>query len=625
MKKNIKLLLIIALLLLPGTVYGLSATPSISCSNEGIAPGGSTKCTVYVTVNSGGLKGIDAKVSVSSGLTLSNLAASSGWNGSASGNRILLYTDSKKTGKVSIASFNVKANSSVTASQTISLTNIGYSDENDNDLSGSSINKTLKIYSSNNNLASLSLSNGTLTPSFSSNTTSYTVTIDEASTVITATAQDSKAKVSGTGTKKINYGTNTFTIVVTAESGAKKTYTITVTRPDNRSKDNTLKDLKVSNTDITFDKNKTSYSTVVENDTSTVNITATANDTKAKVSGTGTKTLKVGTNTFTIVVTAENGSTRKYTVTINRKNANGEIEKDKNNMSSNNYLKTIKIDKYNLKFNKNTLSYNIVVDDEVDKISINYETEDSKASATIDNDGTLKLGNNTITITVVAENGSSRKYVLNVRRGNYVSNNEKDIIAALKDEDGPKTIKVKVDSEDDTKNISSTVIDLLNKSDKELVFVVSKEDQTTYTVKINKNNINNYNYELLFVSEYEKDIKTAANNNKYLSLVVKNNNGMSIKATFNVYVGDKDIKGLKELDLYYYDDTTKKLVLLEKGIKVDNDYVELELDNNHNYVLLGKGAKLEKIPFMLYVDILLLIIVLVLAVIVIKRKLIKEK
>lgn len=84
--------------------------------------------------------------------------------------------------------------------------------------------------SSEKNLSSLSVSEGTLSPKFSAGTTTYKVdlTNEVKKLTISAKAKDSKAKVSGTGEKELKIGENNFTVTVTAEDGSKKTYTISV-------------------------------------------------------------------------------------------------------------------------------------------------------------------------------------------------------------------------------------------------------------------------------------------------------------------------------------------------------------------------------------------------------------
>lgn len=98
------------------------------------------------------------------------------------------------------------------------------------------------VASDNANLASASLSTGTLSPAFAAGTTSYTSTVshDTNSLTFTPVVADSNAIVtvngiavsSGGATAPIQLavGNNVITTVVTAHTGTTKTYTITVTR-----------------------------------------------------------------------------------------------------------------------------------------------------------------------------------------------------------------------------------------------------------------------------------------------------------------------------------------------------------------------------------------------------------
>ena len=71
-----------------------------------------------------------------------------------------------------------------------------------------------------------------------------------------------------------------------------------------------------------FSANTLSYTMVVPNSTSGVNITALAESAKAAVTGdTGTRNVAVGQNTFTITVTAESGVSKTYTLTVTRETA----------------------------------------------------------------------------------------------------------------------------------------------------------------------------------------------------------------------------------------------------------------------------------------------------------------
>ena len=81
-------------------------------------------------------------------------------------------------------------------------------------------------------LKSLSLSEGTLSPAFSSGRTSYTAKVkyEVTSCKVFATATDGKATVAVGGKEALEVGKNTRTVTVTAQNGTQKTYTIVITR-----------------------------------------------------------------------------------------------------------------------------------------------------------------------------------------------------------------------------------------------------------------------------------------------------------------------------------------------------------------------------------------------------------
>ncbi len=90
------------------------------------------------------------------------------------------------------------------------------------------------------------------------------------------------------------------------------------------SKNNNLSSLGVTGYTLTpaFNKNTTEYSVDVPSDVEKVTLTAKTEDSTASVTGLGEKTVSEGENKFEITVTAENGSTKKYTVKVNVKDKN---------------------------------------------------------------------------------------------------------------------------------------------------------------------------------------------------------------------------------------------------------------------------------------------------------------
>ena len=107
----------------------------------------------------------------------------------------------------------------------------------DNDSNSTDEQDTTTKKSADNSLKSLVLSSGALSPKFSPSTTKYTATVDYnvTSIAITAVPSNSKASVvSVSGNEGLKVGENTVSIVVKAENGVTSTYTITVTREEEK-------------------------------------------------------------------------------------------------------------------------------------------------------------------------------------------------------------------------------------------------------------------------------------------------------------------------------------------------------------------------------------------------------
>ena len=80
---------------------------------------------------------------------------------------------------------------------------------------------------------------------FKISTTSYNVSVpnDVENITIYATAQDKKATITGDGAQKLNVGKNKLNVIVTAEDGTTKTYTINIKRLSKNEKQDTTENL----------------------------------------------------------------------------------------------------------------------------------------------------------------------------------------------------------------------------------------------------------------------------------------------------------------------------------------------------------------------------------------------
>lgn len=94
--------------------------------------------------------------------------------------------------------------------------------------------ETETVQSSNNFLETLEINGYELTPEFDKQTINYEIEqIDVEQVEVTAIAEDSRAKISGTGKIALNSGENDVKVEVTAENGAVRTYHIKVNKKEN--------------------------------------------------------------------------------------------------------------------------------------------------------------------------------------------------------------------------------------------------------------------------------------------------------------------------------------------------------------------------------------------------------
>jgi sugar lactone lactonase YvrE len=290
-------------------------------------------------------------------------------------------------------------------------------------------------------LANLTISAGTLNPAFASGTTSYAVAVSNSTTsiTITPTTSDPAATVMVDGTTllsgsasaslPLNVGPNTITIVVTASDGTTTlAYTVIVTRAP--SSNASLANLSVSPGTLSpvFAAGTTAYTAQVSNATTSITITPTASDATAtlKVNGTTVSSgsasaslpLLVGSNTITVIVTAQDAvTTQTYTIIINRAE------------SSNANLDALAISSGTLTpvFAATTTSYSALVDNAVSSVTITPTVSDVNATLTVN--GVLavsgsatapipvSVGNNNITIVVTAQDGiTTETYTLDIHR-----------------------------------------------------------------------------------------------------------------------------------------------------------------------------------------------------------------
>ncbi len=206
----------------------------------------------------------------------------------------------------------------------LSLTDVIDSNEADISASGSGTSMTLAApLSTNNFLSSLSVSGGSLSPGFAKSTTSYSMSVpyEVAKINVNATAEDPTASVSISSPDLTVAGTTAVTVTVTAASGAKKTYTINVSRAQDPnyvpSSNNALAGLTVDGFLLSpvFDPARTEYIIYLPFEIEQVTVTGTPADPKATVAATGNSAFVAGQpNAIKVDCTAEDGTVKTYTI-----------------------------------------------------------------------------------------------------------------------------------------------------------------------------------------------------------------------------------------------------------------------------------------------------------------------
>ena len=351
--------------------------------------------------------------------------------------------------------------------------------------------------SKNNYLSSLVVSNTNI--SFNRDTLVYNLSTTSDNVQISATKDDNKASVTGTGRFNLNYGTNTYRVNVTAENGSTRTYTININREDTRSSNNNLKSLTLSKGNLNFNKSTTTYNVDVDKDTTSVKIEATLEDVKASFeNGFGPRTINLnpGNNTIYIKVRNEIGNVKTYTININREDGK----------SSDSTLKEIKLSEGKIDFKTDVLEYKINVEYDVNTFKIDALPTDGKSKVNITGDEKLKVGENTFTITVEAENGKITTYIVKVTRkeeGYKLSTNNYIKSLTIKNHSidfDKKTYKYTIKTKEKKLDISVTLDDRkseykisgnknLKNGSKVLIKVIAEDGSNrTYTLNIKKSN-----------------------------------------------------------------------------------------------------------------------------------------
>lgn len=170
-----------------------------------------------------------------------------------------------------------------------------------------------------------------------------------------------------------------------------------------KSSNNYLSSLKVSEGKLSpeFSFRTYNYTVDVGKEISSIKVTATTEHNKAKVSGTGTKTLKPGENKINITVKAEDGKERTYTIIVNKpeekillkslKLQGVNVEEEKIELS------------YTPEFSSEVYEYSVTIPNDITKIDVEAIANNEDYIVEVTGNEELQEGENIITILVKAK------------------------------------------------------------------------------------------------------------------------------------------------------------------------------------------------------------------------------
>ena len=421
MRKRIYILITFLIIIIPFYVSAEEAgNLKISCGSSTIKAGETINCVITGKANKE-FTNLHANINLSENLKMVSFDANSNWfkmdntTENDDGNIDVVTDDADPiSSDFTIGTLKVKAKDGVTAkNETISLTSITFSyDWTDYQIPDATT--SIRIPSNNNSLSSIKVNDDG--KFFDENKTSFDLTNESDTANIVVTTKDGKAKVKGDGQQKLNYGKNTFKIEVTAEDGSKKVYTLNINRPDSRSKENYLLDFGFLNHDIKFDKNKTEYELIVENNISKIGYFFPASDATIKIPDMFSNVLFID---FSRIDISDNTDEN---ITLNG------IGLDERITELNDYFGNVYNDSEK-KCNDDKTECSYYIDGElVYKDSFESETyyKDGIPVFYLYGDGDvayylfvlddLKVGTNSLKYKVIAENGDERVYTFNIIR-----------------------------------------------------------------------------------------------------------------------------------------------------------------------------------------------------------------
>lgn len=236
------LVIVLVILLNKGTFAVEEDTDTLTITCPETASGGQEiECSIVLNSVTISTQGLNANYNVTEGMEFVKFTAEDIWNVYANdSDGFVLVNFDGVTGSslVGTVKYKIPETASSNEKYKVELVNAAIGDGNVTSITFENVYDEIRILSDVNTLDNITLSTGSLDEEFNGGINEHNATVDSEKVTINAIKTDDNSSVSGDiGEVTLHYGTNTFNIMVTSETGIQNTYTLNIYRPYNFSSD----------------------------------------------------------------------------------------------------------------------------------------------------------------------------------------------------------------------------------------------------------------------------------------------------------------------------------------------------------------------------------------------------
>ena len=330
--------------------------------------------------------------------------------------------------------------------------------------------------------------------------------------------------------------------------------------------------------------------------------------------------------TRTVTVSKRPTSSGNNNSNNNSSNNNNNTNNNTPSKSTNNKLKEISVEGYDL-VKENDNNYTLTVPTDVTSINVKATAEDSKAKVTGTGNHNLNIGDNNIEVVITSESGSENKINIKVtRKDGYYLEELEDVL------DSDTIDEVNINILSDT-IISSEKLDKIKSSKKIVNLNYINNNRLLYSWIIDGSLIDN-TVDMLTTISYDSDNKSTmlrlSNYADGLFISASGSNNVPNGTKIRLYVGDKYSDG-ELVNVYSYSKDKDELNLGQSDLEVEDGYIVFNASEADDYLVtmsnissIGDDTSSSNLIYIIII-VLLLLVIAVLSFFLIKKKINKKE